>query len=83
LSNLLNKNNTELNKILSDIYSIESLNYLKEYITTKYFLFYEKLVKKPLNILIDKELLLKDIYIQLIYKYYIRFIYTPMIIYII
>jgi hypothetical protein len=70
LPNLLNKNNTELYKILSNIYSIESLNYLKENITTKYFLFYEKLVKKPLNILIDKELLLKDIYIQLIYKYY-------------
>ena len=70
IPDLLNKNTTELTKIISNIYVIETINYLKEHITTKYFLFYEKLVNKPLNILIDKELLLKDIYIQLIYKYY-------------
>ena len=70
LSNIENKTNYELISILkkimlSDIY----INYLKENIIN-YKLLYEKLVKKPLDITKNKDLLLKDILIQLLYKYY-------------
>ena len=50
-------------------YSTYYLDLIENNINTRYCLLYEKLVKKPLDKRINKEILLKDIYIKLLEKY--------------
>jgi hypothetical protein len=68
--NLKYKTNDELINILKNYYLDSDLNCLKVNITNTYFLLYEKLVKQPLDISKNKEDLLKDIYLELLYKYH-------------